>query len=192
MKWVEPRKHETKIERLRAEIAQMEKYEDMEGMSLVQLIASKKDGVLYIPVLARVAGRVTAAILLQQIIQYARGKEYRTFYKFIAPCNHDMYIIGDSWLERLLFSRREFDTAIRAIGTKITRGVSKKSVWEGMETQNLVLYWTDSCRVTHYLLNLPLLAMKVRIELKKIRKEKLQAKKDRLKFLEKKELTNSD
>ena len=140
--------------------------------TLTELLANLKNAIYYIPDLARLTGKVTAALLLQQVIQYsgaARGR-IEPFYKFRAPCEHTLYRPGDSWLERLAFSPKEFDTALRTIGTKIRRGESKKAALGGGEIQHLVLYWTDSSRVTWYLLNGPLFERKLR-ELKAAKKD---------------------
>ncbi len=64
------------------------------------------------------------------------------------PCDHEDYRRDDSWTEELAFTGREFDSALRRIGTKVTAGKSKA---EAME-DNLVVYWTDSSRRTSYLL----------------------------------------
>jgi hypothetical protein len=100
--------------------------------------------------------RVTAAILLQQIRRWWFNHDRQPFYKFREPCEHDWYREGDSWTEELAFSPAEFDTALKTIGTKITKGVSKANVLRAYKLESLVLYWTDSNRVTWYQLNEPL------------------------------------
>lgn len=141
--------------------------DELEYAPLTELLARQKKAIFYRPILAKVAGKVTAAILLQQIIQYAGGKNYKPFYKYRAPCPKAvLYKKGDSWLERLQFSPDEFDCALRTIGTKITKGVSKQKALRGTGVKNLVIYWTDSERVTWYLLNVPLLESMLRDNLK--------------------------
>ncbi|RKY07993.1 MAG: hypothetical protein DRP56_04845, partial [Planctomycetota bacterium] len=94
-------------------------------------------------------GRPASAILLQQISYWWSISKCKPFYKFKAPCSHDAYKEGDSWCEELGFSTGVFDTAIRHIGKKITKGVSKT---EARKT-HLVIYWIDRNRVTWYQLN---------------------------------------
>jgi hypothetical protein len=126
-------------------------------MSYWKTIAEDKKLVTYRPRLNRLTGKVTATILLQQIMfRWAHVGE-RPFYKFRAPCKHKLYKEGDSWTEELGFTGSEFDTAIRTIGTKIKRGTSKFEALEGTDVKNLVIYWTDSSRLTWYQLNTPLL-----------------------------------
>jgi len=111
----------------------------------------------YRPHFTKLTGKVTAAILLQQIVYYwEEVVERRPFYKFRKPCKHDLYREGDSWVEELGFTPSEFDAAIRTIGTKIRKGISKAEALAGRagrEIKNLVIYWTDSNRVTWYELN---------------------------------------
>ena len=96
-----------------------------------------------------ITGKVTASILLQQINYWWHKNERKPFYKFRAPCKHDEYREGDSWTEELGMSKSEFDTALQAIGAKITKGVKKSELLK----ENIVIYWTDSNRLTWYQLN---------------------------------------
>jgi len=112
----------------------------------------------YRPRYTELTGRVTASILLQQMIYYwynCSGE--KPFYKFRAPCEHDRYVEDDSWTECLGFSPAEFDTALKTIGTKITKGDSITETLEKKDITSLVIYWTDSNRMTWYKLNTPLL-----------------------------------
>lgn len=100
--------------------------------------------------------RVTAAILLQQVSYWWEHCGRRPFYKFREPCEHDWYKQDQSWTEELGFSGAEFDTALKTIGTKITTGVSKSGAFrDTRKIESLVIYWTDSNRVTWYQLNEP-------------------------------------
>jgi hypothetical protein len=64
---------------------------------------------------------------------------------------------GDSWIEELGFSGDEFDAALKRIGTKIMAGTSKAEAMQKTDATGLVLYWTDSNRVTWYSVNVELL-----------------------------------
>lgn len=127
------------------------------GASLVNMLAEDKKLVTYRPRLNEITGRVTATILLQQVLFRAQQVDYQPFYKFRAPCGHTLYREGDSWTEELGFTVREFDTALKAIGTKIKKGNNKADALNGTGVRNLVIYWTDASRVTWYLLNVGLL-----------------------------------
>lgn len=136
----------------------------------------------YRPLLANALGDHRAAILFQQIGFWTDTKDGGAFYKFKQPCKHPLYKDrdgddGDSWCEELAFSRYDFDTAIGLIGTKITKGDSKAEAFKIKEIpepidgetvssylerleeayRHLVIYWTDSDRVTWYQVNHPLL-----------------------------------
>ncbi len=95
----------------------------------------------------KITGSVTASILLQQII-YRCGHQNQPFYKFKEPCEHELYQEEQSWIEELGFSRREFDTAIAAISTKIKKGQDLS------EIDTPVIHWTTIDRITYYQLNL--------------------------------------
>jgi hypothetical protein len=134
-----------------------------------ELLGEDRRRVTYRPEFAKLTGSVTAAILLQQIIHWCKSSR-GDFYKFAAPCSHDKYKPGDSWQEELAFSRSELTTALKKIGTKIVKGVSKSQALsvstaefnaDGSLTKEcatkLVVYWTDSDRITRYRLNVALL-----------------------------------
>lgn len=123
---------------------------------ILDLLAEDNELIPYRKSLRRIAGSVTATILLQQMIFYDR-KMGGAFYKFKSPCEHELYKQGDSWTEKLGFSKKEFDTALKRIGTKITRGASKKEARNKTDSTGLVIYWTDANRVTWYHLNRDLL-----------------------------------
>lgn len=93
-----------------------------------------------------ITGSIAASILLQQII-YRCGHRNTPFYKFKEPCEHNLYKPEQSWKEELGFSRREFDTAITAISTKIRKGEDLT------EITTPVVHWTTIDRVTYYQLN---------------------------------------
>ena len=102
-----------------------------------------------------VTGKHSSSILLQQFL--FRGGQQNPFYKFQAPCNHQKYRKGDSWQEELGFSRKEFETALSRIATKITTGMSKSEVMSRQTPESMIVYWTDASRVTWWELNLPLI-----------------------------------
>ena len=122
--------------------------------SLLLAYAFQKDSIPYRKEFNRFTGKVTASILLQQFL--FRAAYSNPFYKFQAPCKHPKYNDGDSWQEELGFSRKEFETAISRIGTKITKGMSKSDLLQSDDPRCLILYWTDADRVTWWEVNEPL------------------------------------
>lgn len=127
------------------------------GYVAIDIISEDKDSIPYRKSMRALGGSVTATILLQQVIWRARHKGWEPFYKFRSPCNHELYREGDSWTEELGFSIDEFDAAIKRIGTKITTGTSKSEALAGETPTSLVIYWTDTNRITWYYLNRQLL-----------------------------------
>lgn len=126
-----------------------------ETNSIISLITEDKELITYRKSLRKIAGSVTATILLQQMMFRAKGKD--VFYKFKEPCAHSLYKQGDSWTEELGFSAKEFDNALKKIGTKITGGSSKFAVMKKTDATGIIIYWTDAERVTWYQLNRDLL-----------------------------------
>jgi hypothetical protein len=124
-----------------------------EDRPLSRMLAGEYRAISYRPELVQIAGSVTAAILLQQITYWADKSKWQPFFKFRAPCGHEDYRLGDSWTEELAFTGHEFDSALRKIGVKITKGMSKNDAME----DSLLVYWTDSSRKTWWLLNRRLL-----------------------------------
>lgn len=101
--------------------------------SLLNLLADDKKLIIYRAELNNITGSVTATILLQQMLYWYKTNNYKKFYKFKDSCNHSQYKRGDSWLEELGFSRREFDTALKKL-----------------EDKGLVSHKTNSNRLTFY------------------------------------------
>jgi hypothetical protein len=93
---------------------------------------------------------VTGAILLRAVIDWYKTKGSH-FYKFKEPCNHSLYVEGDSWCEELGFTKHEFDGAIKEIGQKLKKGTKKNP-------NVFVWYWIDMDRLTHYQVNIKAVA----------------------------------
>lgn len=142
----------------------------------IELLAEDKSTITYRPRLASFTNSALAAILLQQIIYWWKKTDGKPFFKFRAPSSHKKYHPGDSWCEELELNPHEFDGALKIIGTKITKGISKADMLatemptqkDGESDQEFydrlriavsrcVVYWTDSSRITWYLLNEQLL-----------------------------------
>lgn len=143
---------------------------------ILRIIAEDRNAILYRPKFTELTDSALAAILLQQMIYHWDSKDGQAFYKFKEPCQHKLYRDGDSWCERLGWNAYEFDLAIKVIGTKITKGTSRKDVLKTEIPQKgegetdkayygrfaaalrcCVLYWTDRDRVTWYEVNSELL-----------------------------------
>jgi len=132
----------------------------------LQILYHDKKVIPYRRELRPLLGSVNATILFQEAV-YLHGlknkdDEMRPFYMFKQPPNkHPLYSPGQSWVELLGFSPREFDTAIKKIGTKISirkddlREVLDHSILN-TDPSGLLIYWTTADRITYYLLNVPL------------------------------------
>lgn len=71
----------------------------------------------YVKELRPIVGSVTACILWQQL-DFHFVKKPDGFYKFLEPCKHQAYKMGDSWIEELGFSVKEFRNAFDKIGIR--------------------------------------------------------------------------
>jgi len=111
----------------------------------VEQFNDQEHKVIYDKRLALITGSANAAILLKQIIYWYTIKKGEVFYKFIEPCDHKACHDWDSRCEELGLSRDEFDNAIKLIWFK--RGINKNFL---NEEQAVVVYYTDSNRLTHY------------------------------------------
>jgi hypothetical protein len=107
---------------------------------LLQVLADDKKLIIYRKELNKLTGSITATILLQQLIFHSSNKKYKPFYKFIEPCNNELYRIGDSWTEELGFTKNEFNTA-----------------YKKLEKLGVVTKKINMNRVTFYQLNRPVL-----------------------------------
>ncbi len=130
----------------------------------LQILYYDKKVIPYRKELRPLLGSVNATILFQEAV-YLHGlkneedDEIRPFYMFKQPpAKHPLYSPGQSWVELLGFSPREFDSAIKKIGTKIS--IRKDDLQEVLERsilnadpRGLLIYWTTADRVTYYLLN---------------------------------------
>ena len=122
----------------------------VKGAAIVNAQASDRmRAIPYRPEFNAITRSVEGSILLQQILYWWGKCEGKPFYKFRAPAEHDRYKAGDSWTEELGFTGYQFDKALKSIGVKITKGISLNE----MINKALVIYWTDSNRLTWYKVN---------------------------------------
>jgi hypothetical protein len=114
---------------------------------------------VYRPRFRQITGSVLGALILQQIWFYSSKSGGKPFYKFLEPCKkHPRYQPGDSWTEHLGCSAEEFHTALDKFAQKVVHGTKKGDAY----LNNLVIYWTNSDRMTFYHLNLGRFAYAIR------------------------------
>lgn len=116
------------------------------------------ESIKYLPRLNPHTGSKEATILLLRCLHWwvwtkAEGRD--RFFKFDAPCKHDLYRPRDSWEEELGFSRRELDTARSKIATRLNMGREKAAIMERAEplATDCVMFYTTAKRVTYYEIN---------------------------------------
>jgi hypothetical protein len=102
---------------------------------------------IYYPELNKITEHPLASILLKRIVDLYFASKYKPFFKFRAPCKHELYREGESWTEELGFSRKDFDTALKRIAQR------QKDPEKRIMT-TFVYYWTDLTNLTWYEPNL--------------------------------------
>lgn len=66
--------------------------------------------------LSGLVGGINAAVMMSQLEYWFKVMKGKVFYKFLAPCEHEHYKEGDSWIEELGISISEARYAFRKIG----------------------------------------------------------------------------
>jgi hypothetical protein len=128
--------------------------------------------ITYHPNLTTILGNVYAAIFLQQAYHRYKNNGDKPFYKFLAPCPSEYYRNGDAWIEELSFTYSQLNRAIGTVATRISStrkkpGANKDHILsfdyaevdatgKVLNSNALVLYWTNRDRRTWWMVNLPL------------------------------------
>jgi len=90
-----------------------------------KIIASDYHSIPYRKELNKVTGSIIASLVLQQFIYWDSKNGNREFYKFIEPCDNELYNDGDSWTEELGISKKQFTNAVKILQQK---GVVSKRI----------------------------------------------------------------
>ena len=84
-------------------------------MDLVKALAIGLKAKLYFKEFNKITGSVHCSLFLGQLIYWADKNDYKPFYKFRQPCQHELYREGDSWVEELDFEIRMIDKCIKTL-----------------------------------------------------------------------------
>ena len=84
-------------------------------MDLVKALAIGLKAKLYFKEFNKITGGVHCSLFLGQLIYWADKNDYKPFYKFRQPCQHELYKEGDSWAEELDFEIRMIDKCIKTL-----------------------------------------------------------------------------
>jgi hypothetical protein len=117
---------------------------------LLSTLAGYGDGyVSYRPKLNAVTGSALGSIFLVRLLWRWEAQGRQPFHRFSdrAP-DHDQYRPGQSWCEELQWSRREFDTAVGAVSTRLPSGQGVLRYYEqearqGVVPRLMVIRWQD-------------------------------------------------
>lgn len=124
-------------------------FSNMKKKNLLKQFADEHRMIAYHAEWRKITGSVTATILLQQINYLWDTHGNKPFYKFREPCKNPKYREGDSWIEELGFSDKEFDSAIQRIGQKRSQARIEKDP-NILAHAKPVEYWTDEHHLTWY------------------------------------------
>lgn len=117
-------------------------------MNIVDIVSGDQSLIIYRPTLTKITGSINSAILLSQIMYRWKKNDKQPFYKFKEPCSHKWYKKGDSWLEELGFTKREYENAMKKIAIKLQKN-NKLSVH-----QKYIEYWTSPYNITYFTLHI--------------------------------------
>ena len=84
-------------------------------MDLVKALAIGLKAKLYFKEFNKITESVHCSLFLGQLIYWADKNDYKPFYKFRQPCQHELYKEGDSWAEELDFEIRMIDKCIKTL-----------------------------------------------------------------------------
>ncbi len=104
------------------------------------------------------SGNSATKLLVQRLEYWFRGKKKNGFFKFLSPCNHNLYRTGDSWTEELGISRRTFNRHFDTIGIRWTSKSSFKRAGDPFLDKPYACYYDRKENMTRYFKN-PNLAM---------------------------------
>lgn len=133
----------------------------MNKRAVFNIIASDPDMIAYRPPLRKLTGSITSAILLQQLMWRWKVEGHQPYYKFLNPCKHEKYVVGDSWAEELGFTSSELEGALSKIATRVKKGDSLTTLFEGKNNTSMVAYAQDASKYTWWVLNEDLITEKV-------------------------------
>ncbi len=109
--------------------------------------------ICYYPELVKVAGSVTSALLMSQLEFWFKATGGKSFYKFLEPCQHELYRTGDSWQEELGMSVSEIRSAFKRIGVMYKSKSSFKASTDVFQGKLYAAYYDRIRRTTHYFRN---------------------------------------
>lgn len=109
--------------------------------------------ICYYPEFVEVAGSVTGALLMSQLEFWFKVIEGKSFYKFLEPCQHELYKVGDSWQEELGMSVSEIRSAFKRIGIMYKSKRSFEASTDVFQGKLYAAYYDRIRRTTHYFRN---------------------------------------
>lgn len=121
-----------------------------------KLLAFAQKRIPYIPELKSLCDDSIPATILMMQMEYWFASRPDGFYKFLKPCEHERYHVGDSWTEELQFSEHEFRSSFDKIGVRYKSKTQLEQVPYGEDVfqgQYYLSYFDTRKGMTVYLRN---------------------------------------
>ena len=109
--------------------------------------------ICYYPELVMITESVTAALMMSQLEFWFKVREGKSFYKFLEPCEHEFYKVGDSWQEELGMSSSEIRSAFKKIGVPYKSKKAFKEAEDIFQGKYYASYYDRIRKVTYYFRN---------------------------------------
>lgn len=109
--------------------------------SKLQIIADDRRVISYRPELTAIIGSINSNILFGCLIDYWILNNQKPFFKYKEPCQSRYYKNGESWVEILSFTRREFDSALKILvdlGVVSTRIDIERKTWYVVNEEKVI------------------------------------------------------
>ena len=106
----------------------------------------------YYPSLREETGSVNAAIIVAYLEACFKEKG-KLFYKFMEPCKHSKYVVGDSVVEELHMTSTEFRTAVKHIGVVYKSKKAFNKSEDKFQGKMYLSYYDRITKLTYYVRN---------------------------------------
>ena len=87
-------------------------------MTILEIIANDNKTIPYRKELNQITGGVIQSIILSQVMYWYYQSGSKKYYKFIEPCEHNLYKKGNSWTEELGIKKDQFRDNIKKLKEK--------------------------------------------------------------------------
>ena len=109
--------------------------------------------ICYYPHLVQRTGSINAALMMAQLEFWFKVMAGKSFYKFLEPCHHELYKVGDSWSEELGMTSAELRSAFKRIGTMYKSKSAFLQTEDVFQGKPYAAYYDRMRKTTYYFRN---------------------------------------